>query len=206
MFTGIVEALASVQERTESTLKVELPASFDDISIGASVCVSGACLSVTQFDDSSMTFDVVTETWERTKLGSLKKDDKVNLERAMQMSDRFDGHMVQGHVEGIGIGDWNTWDLELGEQKSKSQIPNPKSHPLLVVRLPEDLIVHCIPKGSITLDGVSLTIASVKDNEITVALIPHTLENTTLGLLKEGDKVNIETDMLVRAVQHSQSS
>ena len=180
MFTGIVEATAAVEQITETQLSVARPASFDDIAIGSSIAVSGVCLSVSAFTESSMTFDVVAETWAKSALGTLQTGDTVNLERSVPANGRLDGHLVQGHVEGVG-----KWKVESGKWK---------------VILPKDLIKFCVQKGSICLNGVSLTIADIHGDEIEVALVPHTLEHTNLDQLQTGDPVNIETDIIGRYV------
>lgn len=182
MFTGIIEATAEILEKTERGLSIDRPVSFDDVKIGSSIAVAGVCLTVTRLDDRSMGFDVVGETWEKTKFQDLQAGDHVNLERAMKMGDRFEGHIVQGHIKGTG---------KVLLQK----------HGQLIVELPSGLMASVVPKGSIALDGVSLTIASVEGNHITVALIPHTFEHTTLGTLQKGDQVNVETDVMVRSTR-----
>jgi riboflavin synthase len=187
MFTGIIEALADVLDRTPMGLRIARPGSFTDVKLGASIAVSGVCLTVTAFDDAGMSFDVVDETWDRTTLGALQAGDKVNLERALAANGRLDGHVVQGHIEGVG----EFIDLNARHEAR--------------VKLPKELLPFAIPKGSICLDGVSLTIAAVKDDVITVALIPETLSRTTFGLRKKGDGINIETDILIRAVLHSRT-
>ncbi len=179
MFTGIIESTAKVLENTGRQLLVERPAMFDDIKHGASISVSGVCLSIVAFDASSMSFDVIDETLAKTKLGSLKAGDLVNLERAMLAGSRLDGHIVQGHIEGVAT---VTSFIE-GR---------------LSLQVPKEFLPAIAPKGSIALDGVSLTVANVQDDIITVALIPLTLASTTLGNAKEGDRVNIETDILSR--------
>jgi len=184
VFTGIIEAMAPVKSKTDQQLVLERPLQFDDIKIGSSICVSGACLSVIQFDDSTLTFDVVPETWAKTKLGDLKEGDQVNLERALPADGRFEGHVVQGHVE------QSAEVIELSDDN------------VLTIRLSEGLLPFIIPKGSIAIDGVSLTVAKVDSDKCSVALIPHTREQTTLGKLKEGDHVNIETDILIRALHN----
>jgi len=191
VFTGIIEAQAEIMKMTDNGIFVERPENFDDIKIGSSISVSGACLSVVSFDSDSMEFDVVSETFQITKLGSLKVGDRVNLERAMKASDRFEGHVVQGHIEGVGEVVSEKQEIESGK---------------LIIKIPENLLIFIVSKGSITIDGVSLTVASISGNEITVALIPHTLKNTTLGFLNNGDKVNIETDVLVRHAKQLQAS
>ena len=174
-----------MQESGDNRLTLSRPESFQDIAIGSSIAVAGVCLSVVALNDRSMTFDVIGETLQRSTLGTLRKGESVNLERAMRADDRFEGHMVQGHVEGTG------------EILSKEQNG---TRTLLTIRLPEELIPTVVSKGSITLDGVSLTVASIQGSECSVALIPHTLEYTTLGELSQGDSVNIETDVLGRYV------
>jgi riboflavin synthase len=186
MFTGIIETKAKILERTNEGLVLERPASFHDLSIGASISVSGTCLSVVGMDDTMMAFDVVPETWAKTKLGSLHVGDSVNLERSMAAGARFEGHIVQGHVEGVGT------VLNNGETDAEGWI--------LSIELPPDLLPAVIYKGSIAVDGVSLTVASLEEDVCSIALIPHTLEVTTLGQLRLGDKVNIETDMFLRGL------
>ncbi len=192
MFTGIIESMASVMEKNPQGLSIERPKSFDDLKIGSSVCVSGVCLSIVELTPSSMRFDVIPETISKTTLGSLKKGDRVNLERAMKMGDRMDGHVVQGHVETAGEVD----RVQRTEDRGM----------LVIVRCPLSVVRFALAKGSIAIDGVSLTIAKIQGDQITVALIPHTLENTTLGSLKKGDQVNIETDVMVRTAQKRYSS
>ncbi len=184
MFTGMIEATGKILEKGENTLSIERPVSFDDLKLGSSIAVAGTCLSIVGLGDALMRFDVVPETWSKTKLGNLKAGDYVNLERAMKASDRLDGHIVQGHIEGTG---------KVVLQK----------HGQLIVELDPDLAFDVVPKGSIALDGVSLTVASKEGNRITVALIPHTLEHTTLGSLQKEDRVNVETDVM-RRYSHAQ--
>jgi riboflavin synthase len=183
MFTGIIETTAEVLSRTSGGLVLARPAFFKDLKKGSSVCVSGACLTVTKLTAKSMAFDVVPETWRRTTLGTLEEGNVVNLERALPATGRFDGHIVQGHVEGVGI------VRAVSRQRSAVSI---------TIALPSSLLPSVVSKGSIALDGVSLTVAAVKGNACTVALIPETLQRTTLGLLKKGSRVNVETDILAR--------
>jgi len=185
MFTGIVETTASILQKTDDALVLSRPASFDDLSIGCSISVSGVCLSVVSFDAASMSFNVVGETWKRTNLGSKREGDQVNLERALAANGRFEGHIVQGHIEGTA---------DVVELKKDGQWT------MLTVRLPKDLLPSIVFKGSIAIDGVSLTVAALANDLCTIALIPHTLEVTTLGALKAGDTVNIETDILAKYV------
>lgn len=187
MFTGIVETKAKILERTLDGLVLERPKTFTNLNIGDSICVSGACLSVVGMDDEMMSFDVVEETWSKTKLGMLHRGDLVNVERSMAASARFEGHIVQGHVEGVATVEANG---DAGDGAGW----------LLTLEMPGELLAAIIPKGSIAIDGVSLTVASIRENLVSIALIPHTLEITTLGELKPGDKVDIETDMFLRGL------
>jgi riboflavin synthase len=183
MFTGVVETLAPVLSFTATRLVIERPKTFDDIQIGSSIAVSGVCLTVVALDQRSLSFDVIPESFDRSHFGSLKPGDQVNLERAMRADSRLEGHIVQGHVEGIG-------EILSRERTAKGEI--------LTVLIPLELQSSVISKGSIALDGVSLTVMSVKDGACSVALIPLTIETTTLGLKKKGDFLTIETDILAR--------
>lgn len=187
MFTGIVEYTAKIIQNTGHTLVLERPATFDDVKLGSSIAVAGVCLSIVELTDHSMRFDVIDETLAKTTLGSLKVGDLVNVERAMKADARLDGHVVQGHIEGVG-------EVTSDERRVKSG--------MLSVRIPQQLLASIVPKGSIALDGVSLTVASLDEDICTVALIPHTLAHTALGTLKEGDRVNVETDILQRTYAH----
>lgn len=334
MFTGIIEATAEVLHRDDRSIIVARPSLFDDLKLGSSVAISGVCLTVVKMDDESLRFDVVPETFAKSNLGTLRAGDRVNLERAMRADARFDGHVVQGHIEGVGeivaivssiprplppreegesyskkpvlasivsaarsmrsnptASEAILWNVirydQLGvrfrrqyplggrildfycpkhrlcievdggiHQNAKAkkedelrseyllkgyavrvirftndeiakQLPQVLDHiqkainsppPVeeglgveenggesgvtLALRVPRELLPYIIPKGSIALDGVSLTIASVADDILTVALIPETLRQTTFGDKKEGDAVNIETDIFVRALLH----
>lgn len=186
MFTGIIESMAKILQCDQQSITLVRPPMFDDVRLGSSISVSGVCLTIVRTDSASLSFDVVPETFSRSTLGTLKPGDRVNLERAMRADGRFDGHVVQGHVEGAG--------------KVLEIVHNPAS--ILVLTVPGDLLPFIIPKGSITLDGVSLTVASIEGDRLTVALIPETLERTTLGHLQTGDRVNIESDIFIRAVLH----
>jgi len=190
VFTGIVEATAPVIKNTETAIVIGRPSLYTDLILGGSIAVSGVCLSVTAFDDNSIAFDVVRETRERSKIGMLQEGDMVNLERSVLADQRLDGHLVQGHVEGVGR------VREVGELGNR-EVGN-KEQVLLTVEVPEELSKFFVQKGSIALDGVSLTIASRTPDAISVALVPLTLANTTLGSLQEGDAINIETDVVGR--------
>lgn len=187
MFTGIIEATARVLSNVSGVLEIGRPKGFADLRIGSSISVSGVCLTIKKLNKKCIQFDVVPETLGKTTLGSYKEGDIVNLERAMKVDGRLDGHIVQGHVEATAEA------VEIKNEKLRM-----KNETLLRVHVPSPLIANIVPKGSIAIDGVSLTVASIEGDCITVALIPHTLENTTLGQLKKGDHVNIETDVLAR--------
>ncbi len=184
MFTGIIEATAPILKRTSDSITVGRPKAFTDLKRGCSVAVAGTCLTVIGLTKNAVEFEVMPETWSVTTLGSLKVGQKVNLERAMKADGRFDGHIVQGHIEG----------------RSKVEGRRLKNG-LLTLDCEASLVSFIVPKGSITIDGVSLTVASIKKNHVTVALIPETLRMTTLGSLKKGDKVNIETDVIGRYIK-----
>lgn len=186
MFTGIIETTAKIAEKNDTGLVIERPANFDDIRTGSSVAVNGVCLTVVKFMNSAMAFDVVPETWSKTNLGDLHPGDFVNLERALPASGRFEGHVVQGHVEGTGT------------VRSFKRRASSEEGAMLTIEFPRELFPFILPKGSITMDGVSLTVASVEGSQCTVALIPETLRRTTLGTLETGGRVNIETDILGR--------
>lgn len=184
MFTGIVEDTARVVQKGNSSLVLERPTLFDDLKIGCSIAVSGACLSVTKFDDKTMSFDVVPTTFQKTKLGSLNPGNFVNVERALPANGRLEGHIVLGHCEGVA---------------TVEKIENT----MMTIAIPKNLLPYVVLHGSITLDGVALTVAELQKDQVTVALIPHTLENTTLGSLKPKDKINVETDVLGKYILNS---
>ena len=185
MFTGIVEELASVVsiEQNDKSMRFTLAANtvMDDLKIGDSISVNGVCLTVTERTESEFCLDLVPETLDKSNLGELKENDMVNLERALILSERLGGHILQGHVETIGV------ILEKQELDDGA---------VLLVGLDPEWMRYCIAKGSIALDGVSLTIAKIEGNIIEIALIPHTLENTTLGRKNKSDTLNVETDII----------
>lgn len=180
MFTGIIEATAIVTENNQGSLTLTRPVTFNDLTTGGSICVSGVCLSVTAFDASSVTFDVIDTTRTKSTIGTLKKGDRVNLERALPANGRFDGHIVLGHCEG-------TADVL-------------RAGTTITIHIPSILQPYVVPHGSIAINGVSLTIASLAGSSVSVSLIPLTLKDTNLGDLKAGDRVNIETDILGRYI------
>ena len=202
MFTGITEYLAVVEDINRSFLSKAGPYKNDtgrgnhhteitiqlseskNIKIGDSVSINGVCLTVAQLKGTRATFQVIDETISKTNFIDLKKGDRVNIERSLKIGGRLEGHFVLGHVDGTGT----IKEIERGENGSKLRvkIENKKLLPFIT------------KKGSIAIDGVSLTIVDVKNSIVEIALIPHTLENTTFGLKKIGDRVNIEVDIISR--------
>jgi riboflavin synthase len=178
MFTGIVREVGTVASFDGSRLVVE---SGTGAEIGDSVAIAGVCLTVTGRENGSLAFDVVAETLDRTTLGSLGAGAKVNVEPSLRAGDPLGGHIVQGHVDGVGSlrgrGELTWFDA------------------------PPEIVRYCVEKGSIAVDGTSLTVAAVDDGGFAVALIPHTLEVTTLGSLEPGDPVNLEVDVVAKYVE-----
>lgn len=190
MFSGIVEEMGAVQaiDKGLAGAKFSILASviLDDLRVGDSVSVSGTCLTVTHLEDRGFSVDVSTETLNRTILGKITMGTPVNLERAMKLNARMGGHLVTGHVDGIGI-------LRAREQDGNA------AH--LTVKASEDIMRYCVTKGSITMDGISLTINAVTDRSFAVAIIPHTAKVTTIGLKQVGDSVNLESDLIGKYVE-----
>jgi riboflavin synthase len=189
VFTGIVEERGIVAAVGEGRLVVDTRTVVRDSDVGASVSVNGVCLTVVERTDTSLRFDVTEQTLERTCLGDLRPGDPVNLERPVTLVARLGGHLVQGHVDGVGHVTRVEVDGSGGTRVS--------------IRLPGELSRYVVERGSIAIEGVSLTIAAVDDDEITVALIPHTLAVTTLGLAAPGRRMNVEADVIARYVERS---
>lgn len=189
MFTGIVEERGLVGAMGGGRLVVDAHTVVRDSDVGASVSVSGVCLTVVERTDTSLRFDLSEQTLERTCLGDLRPGDPVNLERPVTLVARLGGHLVQGHVDGVGEVTRVEVDGSGGARVS--------------IRLPGELSRYVVERGSIAIDGVSLTIAAVDDDEITVALIPHTLAVTTLGFAAPGRRLNVEADVIARYVERS---
>jgi len=190
MFTGIVEQIGTVEDVSDSAIgrRVGLSApGVGDMRIGASISVNGVCLTAVETGQDMVVVEVIPETLQRSNLGSLVRGNQVNLERPMLASGRFDGHIVQGHVDGLGT----IADIDRGSDGSV----------VMTVDTPEELHRYLVEKGSVTIDGVSLTVASLTDTGLRVALIPHSLEVTTLGLRNPGDTVNLEMDVLAKYVE-----
>ncbi len=190
MFSGIVEEMGAVQaiEKGLTGAKFSILASviLHDLQVGDSVSVSGACLTATKIEDQSFRVDVSTETLNCTNLGMIAVGTPLNLERAMKLNARLGGHLVTGHVDGIGT-------LRAREQDGNAIY--------LTVEASEDIMRYCVPKGSITIDGISLTINAVTGQSFSVAIIPHTTKVTTIGLKQIGDSVNLESDLIGKYVE-----
>ena len=190
MFTGLIADVGTIASRKDSgsTWEVTIRTSFDtgDIVLGESIAVDGACLTVTSLSNDTFTVDASPETLSKTTLGDRKPGDPVHLERALRIGDRLGGHLVLGHVDGVGSilserRDGNAWILE--------------------VQAPPEVAPYLIDKGSVTVDGVSLTINSVQGARFTLAIIPHTAENTNLVAYRPGRRVNLEADVLGKYVR-----
>jgi riboflavin synthase len=186
MFTGIIEERGVVREIGPNRLTVGCRTVVSDSAPGASIAVNGACLTVVERSSDHLAFDLSEETLRRTSFTRLRAGDPVNLERALTLSTRLGGHLVQGHVDGVG--EVAAFEAEDGGAR-------------LTVRVPAALARYLVEKGSIGVDGVSLTIADRVGETFSVALIPHTLEVTTLGAAEAGDPVNLEVDVIAKYVQ-----
>jgi riboflavin synthase len=189
MFTGIVQALGSVGSIEEVARAVRLSVEGEilrDLSGGESIAVNGVCLTVAQIDPVGFTADVMLETLGRSTLGGLQVGDRINLERSVTPTSLLGGHIVQGHVDGVA---------------TVVEIEDSEHWRVVQVELPAELMPYVVEKGSIALDGVSLTVASLSDSGVRVSLIPETLDRTTLGIRAVGDKVNVEVDVLAKYVE-----
>ena len=190
MFTGLIEEIGRIsgtgRRGNSEDFTIEAVTVLDDLSIGDSIAVNGACLTVTVIGGSDFTVQAVEETLTRTTLGTLKRGSSVNLERALRLGDRLGGHLVQGHVDGTG---------------QVVSICKSGDNTLLTISAGHDIERYIVEKGSITLDGVSLTVTSAGNGEFSVSVIPHTLSATTLRDVRKGDRVNLETDILAKYVE-----
>ena len=190
MFTGIAAATGSVRRLTrrgeDALIEIDTPLDLGDVRIGDSIAVSGACLTVTALSGKGFTADVSAETLSRTTLSSATAGSRVNLEKALRVGDPLGGHIVLGHVDGVG---------KITEKTVRSQSV------ILGCEIDPELMRYLVPKGSITVDGISLTVNSCEKNRFHVNIIPHTAAETTIGIKKVSDKVNIETDILSRYVE-----
>jgi riboflavin synthase len=187
MFTGIVEERGSVRDIAPARMSIECRTVTSDAAEGASISVNGACLTVVECSDRHLAFDVSEETRRRTSFSRLREGDPVNLERPLTLSSRLGGHLVQGHVDGVG-------EVESIE-RSKDE------GAWITLRAPGSIGRYLVDKGSICVDGVSPTIAARGEETFGVALIPHTLEVTTLGSAEVGDPVNLEVDVIAKYVE-----
>ncbi len=186
MFTGIVEELGEVVKASEAFLAVRGPIVSSDAALGDSISVNGVCLTVVSVEGDVFTADVMEETYRRSVIGKLEPGDKVNLERAATLTTRLGGHLVQGHVDGVA---------EIVKRTPAAEWEE------VTFRLPAGLAKYVVEKGSITIDGTSLTVAAIEGDEFSVGLIPTTLEATTLGRKQVGDPVHIETDVVAKHVE-----
>ncbi len=190
MFTGIIETVGKVtgvdRGAESACLHIDAPGLAEELRIGDSVAVNGACLTVTAGEGSQVTFEAVRETLEKTNLGALRPGGRVNLERALRADGRLDGHIVQGHVDGVGV------VRELRREGDDVR---------LFVDCGPEVAEVLVAKGSVAVDGVSLTVVDARPGGFDVALIPHTLAETTLGELRAGHRVNLEADVLGKYVK-----
>jgi len=197
VFTGIIKSLGTINkiEKIDSLLKLQVAVSndiFDTTNIGDSVSVNGVCLTATKKYKNTLFFDVVDETLKKTNLGLFELSEKINLETPLKISDGLDGHIVQGHIDVLGV----IINNELIDNNW-----------LLEIKIDKKWMKYCVLKGSIAVDGVSLTIAKIKDDyddkhgSISISIIPHTLENTNLKFKNKNDTVNIETDFFAKYIE-----
>jgi len=190
MFTGIVEELGAVKTVTRGAdsarLQVGATTVVSDVRLGDSISVNGVCLTVVEFTGSSFTAEVMAETLRSSNIGELKTGARVNLERAMSPSGRLGGHIVSGHIDGVGV---------IREVK-REDIAN-----VFTVEAPEEILRYTIRKGSVAVDGISLTVVDVGEDAFSISIIPHTMAQTTLGFKRPGDRVNIESDVIAKYVE-----
>jgi riboflavin synthase len=192
MFTGIVKGTGMVtsvlksRSGAETIIRVRLGKFGRGLKRGDSVCINGACLTATKLSKDEAEFEMIAETIRRTNLGHIKAGEMVNIERSLRVGDRLEGHFVLGHVDGTGI-------IE--------KIQKMATETIIWIKLDKGLAKLLVPKGSIAVDGISLTVVGVEADRISISLIPHTLKVTTLGVKRKGDRVNVETDMLGKYVR-----
>lgn len=189
MFTGIVEELGRLRELTDSRIVVTCRRVVDDAEVGGSVAVNGVCLTVVDRTEDSLAFDLSEETMHRTSLRRLQVGDAVNLERPVTLATRLGGHLVQGHVDAVG--------------EVRDVRPDGSGGAWVTIAMPTELSRYLVEKGSVAVDGVSLTVAGLDEEAFSVALIPHTLAVTTLGAARPGDPVNLEVDVIAKYVERS---
>ena len=191
MFSGIIEDLGQILniENNNGGNEIFIKSNLSgDAVIGDSICVNGVCLTVSHINDDTLSFSVINETLNKTNLSDLKSNTFVNLESSLKYNGKISGHLIQGHVESVG----EIINIEnIGTEEVRYSI-----------KLEKDLLKYCIYKGSISIEGISLTIANILDDIIEVAIIPHTLKHTNLSFKKINDRVNIETDMISKYVEN----
>lgn len=189
MFTGIVEAVGSIRQMRKTPdgalITIDAAPVAESLGVGDSICVSGVCLTVTSIDGGTIQADISAETLSRTTLGALRRGDKVNLERALRADGRLGGHFVLGHVDGVGtirriVRRGDSWTV--------------------AIDVPESVARYIVEKGSVAVDGISLTVAAARGRRIEIAVIPHTMANTTLAEATPGGRVNVEADILGKYV------
>jgi len=190
MFTGIVEELGtlkSIEKKSKSArLRIEGRVVLQDVKLGDSIAVNGVCLTVTGFDAASFAVDVMAETLAKSNIGLLKPGSRVNLERALRLSDRLGGHLVSGHIDGVGT--------IIGQEQVEIAV-------VTEIKAPPQVMKYIVRKGSVAIDGISLTVVDHTADTFRVSLIPHTAKMTTLGFKKTGDVVNLEGDMIGKYVE-----
>lgn len=186
MFTGIIEETGVLKEQNGGNLVIQADKVLEDVHLGDSIAVNGVCLTVTEFQKNWFRADVMAETLRRSSLGTLKKGSRVNLERAMAADGRFGGHIVSGHIDGTGTVE--------NMQREGNAI-------WVTISCGTALLRYIAEKGSIAIDGISLTVAEVAENGFRVSIIPHTGEETTLLARRKGDMVNLETDIIAKYVE-----
>ena len=186
MFTGIIEEVGALERLAGGEIAIRAKKVLEDVALGDSIAVNGICLTVTHFDAAHFVADVMPETVRRTSLAELKRGSRVNLERALTLRSRLGGHIVSGHIDGVGT--------IAAMQEEGNAI-------LLTVRASDDILRYVVEKGSVALDGISLTVARVSAADFTVSLIPHTREITNLREKRMGSRLNIETDILGKYVE-----
>jgi riboflavin synthase len=190
MFTGLIEEIGEIKsiEKGAKSARITIKAEriLEGIKLGDSVSTNGVCLTVTEFNKSNFSVDVMAETIRSSNLGKLKPGSKVNLERALKLGDRLGGHMVSGHIDGIGT------IIDFYKEENAIWVS---------VETTVDILKYIVHKGSITIDGISLTVAYVDENIFKVSIIPHTKDETTLLIKKIGDEVNLESDMMAKYVE-----
>ena len=190
MFTGIIEGVGKVKGLRRKGelphLTVVPPPALTDVAVGDSICVNGACLTVSACGEGSFQVEISPETLKRTNVGSLRPSDEVNLERALKINDRLGGHLVMGHVDATG---------------SITEITRGSGSLGMTIRVRREIVPYLVEKGSVTVDGVSLTVSDIHGDAFAVAIIPYTAEHTTLGKKRIGDGVNIEVDIIGKYVK-----